>query len=129
MLQVAETESLSDYVRRLMSQKNLTYQAVSDRSGSQISAGYVNDIVLQKTINPSVDKLSALARGLGVPEDEVFAIARGKNEDIQPKKRIAVLFHKFNETDDEDLINMEPIIAMLERELDARKRLRESQGK
>jgi transcriptional regulator with XRE-family HTH domain len=74
---VMPKESLSDYVRRVMHESNLVLREVAARSGNKISAGYINDIIRQKTINPSVAKLKALAKGLGKPEEEVISIARG----------------------------------------------------
>lgn len=71
-------ESLSDYINKVKADKNLTFRRIEENSGGKITAGYVNDLVRGKTKNPSSEKITALARGLKVPEDEVFAIVRGK---------------------------------------------------
>ena len=70
-------ETLSDYVRRIMSEKRLTLREVARRSGSNITQGYVGGIVQGIHTNPSVEKLKALAAGLGVDENEAFRVARG----------------------------------------------------
>jgi transcriptional regulator with XRE-family HTH domain len=70
-------ESLSQYVTRIMSEKRLGFEEVSRMSGSEITEGYVRSITRGSASNPSVKKLQALASGLGVPEEEIFRVARG----------------------------------------------------
>ena len=72
-----ETETLPDYVRRVRNEKDLSTADVEKRSGFGITDGYVSRIENGYIKNVSPEKLKALARGLGVPEDEVFAVARG----------------------------------------------------
>jgi transcriptional regulator with XRE-family HTH domain len=68
---------LNDYVQRVMRDKSLGLKDVERNSHGRISHGYVSDILTEKTTNPSVGKLKALALGLGVSEDEIFRVARG----------------------------------------------------
>ncbi|MCI0488256.1 MAG: helix-turn-helix transcriptional regulator [Blastocatellia bacterium] len=70
-------ESLKGYVKRLLKQKKMTLREVQRRSGGQITQAYVGAIVKGVHSNPTVEKLKALARGLGVDEDELFRAARG----------------------------------------------------
>jgi transcriptional regulator with XRE-family HTH domain len=72
-----ETETLSQYVARIMEEKQLKMYDVEVRSGRRITDAYVGNILKGKARNPSVDKLQALAAGLGVDEDEIFRVARG----------------------------------------------------
>jgi len=74
---MSQTESLPDFIRRVMREKSLTFGDIERKSGKTITGGYVSDIIQQKTINPSLAKLKALASGLGVTEEEVMAVARG----------------------------------------------------
>lgn len=74
---VGKMINLSDYVRQTVSRKGLSSNEVQKRSRHGISFGYVNDILNGRTVNVSVDKLKALALGLGVSEDELFRVARG----------------------------------------------------
>lgn len=69
-------EQLSDYIRRVMKEKGLTQHDVEARSGDQITERYVADILRGASKNPSVEKLIALAHGIGIDPDELFAIAR-----------------------------------------------------
>lgn len=51
---------------------------VSRQSGGQISDGYVSRIENGVILNVTPKKLAALARGLHIAEDTLFAIARGR---------------------------------------------------
>ena len=75
-----DRESLGDFVRRIRIEKNLSCADVSKRSarfGKEISGAYVNRIENNPTLTPSADRLTALAKGLGVPAEEVFARVAG----------------------------------------------------
>ena len=79
----SETSGLSQYVRRVMKLKGLTQNDVERMSGGRITDGYVASITTNRATNLSVDKLVALADGLGVDADELFHVARGLPEDEQ----------------------------------------------
>lgn len=68
---------LKSYVKRILKQKRMTLRDVQLRSGGAITQAYVGAIVQGIHSNPTVEKLKALARGLGVDEDELFRAARG----------------------------------------------------
>jgi transcriptional regulator with XRE-family HTH domain len=71
------TEELSHYVRRIMRVKRLTLRDVEVRSKGKITDGYVSGIINGVAKNPSVEKVMALALGLGVGPEEVFYVACG----------------------------------------------------
>ncbi|MFY9611199.1 MAG: helix-turn-helix transcriptional regulator [Blastocatellia bacterium] len=71
------TNSLAEFVARVLKEKRLTLQDVQVMSGWTITSAYVGSIIRGIASNPSVEKLQALARGLGVDEDEIFRVARG----------------------------------------------------
>jgi transcriptional regulator with XRE-family HTH domain len=76
------SEPLADYVKRIRQEKQMSLADVernSRRHGQGISNGYVSQIENGQMTNPSLDALIGLARGLGVSEDELFAVARGVN--------------------------------------------------
>ncbi|HKS41157.1 MAG TPA: helix-turn-helix domain-containing protein [Blastocatellia bacterium] len=72
-----KVESLGEYLKRIMSEKRLTMIDVQERSDKKITDAYIANLVKGIASNPSVDKLKALAVGLGEPEEDVFKIARG----------------------------------------------------
>jgi transcriptional regulator with XRE-family HTH domain len=65
-----------------MKLKGLTNRDVQRRSGGNITDSYVSGIRSGRTHNPSAEKLTALAEGLGVNADEVFHIASGMREPL-----------------------------------------------
>ena len=70
-------QGLSEYVKRVMKLKGLTQKDVQRMSGNRITDGYVASITTGRASNLSVDKLMALADGLGVDSDELFHVASG----------------------------------------------------
>jgi transcriptional regulator with XRE-family HTH domain len=72
-----DKETLARYVTRIIKEKELTHQEVRRLARGKITDGYVRGIMTGKATNVSVDKLKALACGLGVSEDEIFRVARG----------------------------------------------------
>lgn len=83
---------LSRYVTRVMKQKGLTQRDVELRSEGKITDGYVADILSGDAKNPSVEKLKALARGLGVELHEIFDIACGASETDEGEQQSPTLF-------------------------------------
>jgi transcriptional regulator with XRE-family HTH domain len=61
-----------------MKVKGLTQKDVQRKSGGRITDGYVASITTGRATNLSVDKLIALADGLGVDADELFHVASGQ---------------------------------------------------
>ena len=72
-----KVETLGQYLKRIMSEKRLTMIDVQERSDRRITDAYIANIMKGIASNPSVDKLKALAVGLGEPEESVFKVARG----------------------------------------------------
>lgn len=73
-------KELCRYVGQVMKAKGLSARDVAERSGDAITSGYVTGIRKGIAENPSVDKIMALAKGLGVDAFELFAIACGLPE-------------------------------------------------
>lgn len=74
-------ESLAGYVQRVRNEKGFSLTDVQRNSRNQIASSYVwkieNKVADADGVTPK--KLQALALGLQVSEDEIFAIARGKS--------------------------------------------------
>ena len=83
-----DIETLAQYVARIIKEKNLKHHEVKELSGGRITDGYVRGIMAGKASNLSVDKLKALALGLGVPEDEIFRVARGLPVESDDRRKV-----------------------------------------
>jgi transcriptional regulator with XRE-family HTH domain len=73
--------TLGEFVRKTRTDKGLSVADVSERSGGKISTSYISKLELEPRVNPSIPKIQALAKGLGVTESEITAIVRGQNAD------------------------------------------------
>jgi transcriptional regulator with XRE-family HTH domain len=82
-------EDLSRYVKRVMRQKGLKVRDVELRSGGQISNGYVSGVMSGSVTNLSIDKLKALARGLGVDVHEILDVVCGPRAALRGESLIA----------------------------------------
>jgi transcriptional regulator with XRE-family HTH domain len=71
---------LSNYVSRIMKLKALSPRDVAEKSGDQITGAYVTSMMSGVASNPSVEKLNALATGLGVDAVELFEVASGLSQ-------------------------------------------------
>lgn len=118
---MAKTESLCDYVRRIMSKKGLTFQDVARMSRGAISSSTVSDIINARNANPTVSTLKGLSKGLGVSEHEVFAIARGaESEDLSDDKEMSTLLRKYRDLSKDDREELRTLIELIDREIDRR---------
>jgi transcriptional regulator with XRE-family HTH domain len=76
-------ETLSEYVNRVMEEKNikaLDVEARSIEAGNKITDTYVTNIMRGTSSNLTIEKLLALAEGLGVDKVELFKVAAGIEE-------------------------------------------------
>ena len=72
-------DKLRVYVREVMDKKGLSEWQVEKRANRKIKDSYIKDILSGKTKSISVEKLNALAEGLGVDGVELYRIASGKD--------------------------------------------------
>jgi transcriptional regulator with XRE-family HTH domain len=71
-------EELREYLRQFFEHTDLPKLQVEKRSGGKIKDSTIEDILSGKTKSISVEKLNALAEGLGVDAIELFKVASGK---------------------------------------------------
>lgn len=125
-------ESLADYVRRVRNEKRLSLADVSLRAGRRIGRTHINRIENGEATGVSVEKLRALAKGLGVPEEEVFTIARGESPLDDPQfgaSFFGMLFEKFVKVPEEQRDYILSLFRMIDREMEAVIKLRAWQKK
>lgn len=70
-------ETLAEFVTRIMLEKRFSFRKVSEQSGGGISHSTVADIANGQRFDVKKDTLIALAKGLQVPANDIFRVARG----------------------------------------------------
>ena len=106
-----DRESLGDFVRRIRTQKNLSCADVSRRSlrfGKPIAGSYINRIENNPKLCPTANRLKALADGLGVPAEELFARAIGFAPEGETPEEIELLarFKELSPQRRDDLLSL-----------------------
>lgn len=116
----SSSETLAEYVSRIRGEKNFSVEKVAERSGGAISQAYVNKIENNGVKNVSPEKLLALAKGLGVTQEEIFAVVRGKNPntDAVLDERFVQAGLKFKQVKEDKRRNAEALFEAFERELE-----------
>ena len=112
--------NLADFVRAELAIKGLKYRDVAERSGGLISHSAVYDIINGRSLNPKTDTLKALAKGLGVAEELIFAAARGKspNGEKIAHEQFENLSLKFSGIPSTKKERAQALLDMLDREFD-----------
>jgi len=107
-----DRESLGDFVRRIRTQKNMSCADVSRRCARKgqhrISGSYVNRIENYPKLRPTADRLKALADGLGVPAEELFARVAGYVPEGETPEEIELLarFRELSPERKDDLLSL-----------------------
>lgn len=106
---------LGEFVKKTRTAKNLSVEAVSEKSGGKISGSYVNKIE-NEDVNVTTTKLTALAKGLGITEAEIFAIARGIDADERAisYERFAQIAEGYAHLSAQERENVEPLLIAIE---------------
>jgi len=73
----SSNESLRQYIARIMKERGLRVRDIRRRSAGTITESYISEILKGMASNPSIEKLAALGRGLGVDPVELFRVASG----------------------------------------------------
>jgi len=70
-------ETLRDYVKRIMVEKNFGVRDVARNSGKKVSASHVSKILSGEAENLTASKTVGLALGLKIDPHEVFSVITG----------------------------------------------------
>src|SRR5262249_26009164 len=98
-------KELADYVAETLVRKGIKAQDVENRTNKRITRGYVSRIVNRTAANPSMEKLEALADGLGVPLKELIStvyIDDPANDEEFRKSLLYMLFQRMQAATDEE---------------------------
>lgn len=71
-------DELREYIQQFLDQTGLPRLQIEKRSGGKIKDSTIEDILNGRTKSISVEKLNALAEGMGVDAIELFKVASGK---------------------------------------------------
>jgi len=117
----AQLQALSEFVRATMNEKGLNFRQVAERSGGLVSHTTVFDVVNLRSKDVKASTLRGLAKGLGVPEEEVFAVAQGNSPTNNPEYknwRYAALFDDAQKLTPEQMTKFETIMEIARREVE-----------
>ena len=96
----ASPERLGEFVRRIRTEKGLSLADVSKQSAAfdpRIAASYISRIERNPKVSPTPDRLKALAHGLGLPVDEMFArVARTMSIDEADELRLLTRYRELS---------------------------------
>jgi transcriptional regulator with XRE-family HTH domain len=97
---------------------------VERRAGGDISDSYVAGITNGNVRNLTLDKLKALARGLGISEYKLIAVASGfgHQDPAFQESDFANLFSKYRYLSDDDKREVQVLLNVLDHELERRQR-------
>lgn len=119
------TNRLSDRIRQIMKEKNLTAQKVADVAkarGFSLSGGYLGKVLNGEVASPSLDRIEAMAAGLGVNPLDLCRAGLGQHEgDVLDE--LTEFGDKIQRLRGADAIYFRELIHMID--LDADRRLRQ----
>lgn len=113
-------ETLAEFVKRVRNEKRLSLNDVQRQSGNQIANSYVSRIENGIVTNVTPEKLKALAKGLHISEEEIFAVVRGKTPSDDPDYKnwkFASLFDDAQKLTPEQMKQFETLMEVTRREV------------
>ncbi len=118
-----KSENLPQYVARVLKEKQLTLQEVAQRSRQKISKAYLCNLLHNHSSNPSVEKIKALASGLGIQPQEIFAVLEIQSIDANRSFHgsiFAALYYKYKRLSDDSKKELALLLSIVDREIDKR---------
>ena len=119
-------EGLAELIEARMKELNLNPYDVARRSGDRISHTTVRNITSRHVREVKDETLEVLSDVLDVPLRRLYALSRKEGEAAESsyEERFRDMALKFERLDEGEKMAMEDIIAMVERELERRGRIR-----
>ena len=116
-------ESLRDYVARVLKEKRLKLQDVTERSQQQISKGYLCYLLHNRAANPTIAKIKALASGLGVEPQEIFVVLEAHALTAMRRFQgsvFAKLYDEYQQLTPENKRELRLLLKLIDHEIDKR---------
>lgn len=88
---------LADFIRRKMAEQNLSAADVARRAGNELSPTIITKIVSGEVRRSSTKTLALIAKGLGVPELDMFRAASG--DDVSRSLHHQIYAERFDAQD------------------------------
>ena len=111
---IPNSVSLAEYVKNERKRRSLSASDLERNSCGAISDSYISRIESGQVTNVSPEKLDALAKGLGVPADDVYRVARGLPP-FDPNEKFEILAETFDgrELSKSDWLEIEAVVRTL----------------
>lgn len=121
--------TLAEFIKTERKKRKLSAVDIERNSGGAISDSYISRIENGEVTNVSVEKLDALAKGLGVSDEDVYRAARGLPP-VDPEDRLEMFAETFDgkELSKFDWLEIEAIVRTIIEQKKLRKE-RESSDK
>ncbi len=105
---------LAEFLKSERKKRKLSAVDVERNSGGAISDSYISRIENGEVTNVSPEKLDALAKGLGIPEDDLYRAARGLPP-IDPDDKFEIFAETFDgkELSKSDWLEIEVVLRSL----------------
>lgn len=119
----AISKSPQTYIRRVMIENGLNFRQVAERAskfGHRLGSVTVQMLLQGQTVNPGIYTVQALARGLGRPEEEVFAafgVGVGMDKHLLRDPDLEAIQLNYAHLNPANRRQVKSVIAMLSREV------------
>ncbi len=118
-----ETSGLKAYLCRMLKEKGLTLKEIEQRSQQKISVSYLRNIVFDGMSNLTIEKIRALACGLEVSPEEIFATLEdhtlAERRDFK-SSRFAALYYQYKALATESKKELRLLMKLVDGEIDRR---------
>ena len=119
-------EGLAELIAAKMQELNLNPYDVARRSGDRISHTTVRNITSRHVREIKDETMEVLSDVLDIPLRQLYALSRKESDEVASayQERFKDMALKFERLDEGEKMAMEDIIAMVERELERRGRIK-----
>lgn len=118
-----KAKTISEYVRRVLDENELSQHDVERRSQGRITNSYLSKLLSGSATNLTVEKLKALADGLGVSHAQIAEVAfelKGSLTQDREEEEFKALFERFRHLSAEQKSELRVLIEMVDHEIDRR---------
>lgn len=111
-----EQVKISDFVRQVIADKDLSYRKVANSSGGLITHSTVSDVINERISDLTTQTIAGLAKGLGVTETEIYWIVRKQKPNATKiaLERFDTIANGYGQLSDQERANLEPFIKAIE---------------